>query len=65
MVGTYSKRWSFGAIDNGYRSIGPESCGIIKSPNVVSVSYAQDEAVASLAYAQRQCSEYAKVRYVL
>ena len=52
------------AIDDGYRSIGPESCGIIKPPNVVSVSYAEDEATSSLAYMQRQCWEYAKVRYV-
>jgi hypothetical protein len=44
--------------------IGPESCGIIKPPNVVSISYSQDEASASLAYAQRQCWEYGKVRYV-
>ena len=63
MVGTSSKI-SFNAIDDGYRPIGPESCGIIKPPNVVSVSYGQDEATASLAYARRQCWEYAKVRYV-
>ena len=64
MVRTSSKMWSFNTIDDGYRPIGPESCGIIKPPNVVSISYAQDEATASLAYAQRQCWEYAKVRYV-
>ena len=64
MVGIFSKMWSFNTIDAGYLPIGPESCGIIKPPNVVSISYAQDEATAPLAYAQRQCWEYAKVRYV-
>ena len=64
MVGTSSKIWSFNVIDDGYRPIGPESCGIIKPPNVVSISYSQDEATAPLAYAQRQCWEYGKVRYV-
>ena len=65
IVGTSSKIWFFCAIDDGYRPIEPESCGIIKSPDVVSISYSQDEATASLAYARRQCLEYAKVRYVL
>ena len=63
MVGNSS--WSLIAIDNEYRPIGPESCGIIKPPNVVSISYGQDEATATLAYATRQCQEYAKVRYLL
>lgn len=39
----------------------PDSCGIIKPPNVVSVSYGQDEATASVHYATRQCNEYAKL----
>ena len=64
MVGTFPIMWSLIAVDNEYRPIGPESCGIIKPPNVISISYAQDEATVSLAYAQRQCREYAKVRYV-
>ncbi|KJA26189.1 hypothetical protein HYPSUDRAFT_63917 [Hypholoma sublateritium FD-334 SS-4] len=43
-------------------SIGsPQSCGIIKPPNVISTSYSQDEATATLAYAVRQCTEYAKL----
>ena len=45
-------------------SIGPESCGIIDPPNVVSVSYDQDEAAPPLAYLLRQCFEYGKVRYI-
>ena len=61
MVGTSSK---YGLSMQLMVSIGPESCGIIKPPNVVSISYDQDEAVASLAYARRQCLEYAKVRYI-
>ncbi|KAI0063498.1 subtilisin-like protein [Artomyces pyxidatus] len=40
---------------------GPESCGIVKPPNVVSVSYGQDESTVTAAYANRQCSEYAKL----
>ena len=64
MVDIFSKMCSLNPIDNEYRPTGPESCGIIKPPNVVSISYLQDEATASLAYAQRQCGEYAKVRYV-
>ncbi|THH29362.1 hypothetical protein EUX98_g4824 [Antrodiella citrinella] len=40
---------------------GPESCGIIKAPNVVSVSFGQDEVDVTPAYAQRQCAEYAKL----
>ncbi|KAF4617122.1 hypothetical protein D9613_005784 [Agrocybe pediades] len=39
----------------------PASCGIIKPPNVVSISYGQDEATASVHYATRQCNEYAKL----
>jgi len=40
---------------------GPESCGIIAPPFVVSVSYGQDEASVTAAYANRQCTEYAKL----
>ncbi|OBZ71486.1 Tripeptidyl-peptidase SED1 [Grifola frondosa] len=40
---------------------GPESCGIIAPPFVVSVSYGQDEASVTPAYAARQCAEYAKL----
>ena len=40
---------------------GPESCGIIAPPFVVSVSYGQDEASVTAKYANRQCTEYAKV----
>ncbi|KII91002.1 hypothetical protein PLICRDRAFT_684337 [Plicaturopsis crispa FD-325 SS-3] len=40
---------------------GPESCGIVKPPNVVSVSYGQDESSVTAAYAQRQCAEYGKL----
>ncbi|KAH9480397.1 Aorsin [Psilocybe cubensis] len=39
----------------------PASCGIINPPNVVSISYGQDEATASVHYATRQCNEYAKL----
>ena len=39
---------------------GPESCGIVAPPFVVSVSYGQDEASVTAAYAMRQCTEYAK-----
>ncbi|KAH9023489.1 subtilisin-like protein [Lactarius pseudohatsudake] len=39
----------------------PESCGIIKPPYVVSVSYAQDEGTATHRYATRQCNEYGKL----
>ena len=65
MVGASSKTWSLHAINDEYRAIGPESCGIIKPPNVVSISYGQDEATATFAYATRQCQEYAKVRYII
>jgi hypothetical protein len=65
MVGTFFRKCGLSnAIDNGYRLIGPESCGIIKPPNVVSISYGEDEASAPIAYLQRQCREYAKVRYI-
>jgi len=40
---------------------GPESCGIVAPPFVVSVSYGQDEAGVTAAYANRQCTEYAKL----
>ncbi|KAA1472283.1 hypothetical protein DENSPDRAFT_171643 [Dentipellis sp. KUC8613] len=40
---------------------GAESCGIIAPPNVVSVSYGQDEASVTAAYANRQCTEYGKL----
>jgi len=46
-------------IPGGYDK--PESCGIIKPPYVVSVSYSQDEAAAPLAYLRRQCHEYGKL----
>jgi tripeptidyl-peptidase-1 len=38
-----------------------ESCGIIKPPLVVSISYGQDEATATHRYAIRQCNEYGKL----
>lgn len=41
--------------------LGPESCGIIAPPNVVSVSYGQDESTVTPAFANRQCLEYAKL----
>ncbi|KJA23283.1 hypothetical protein HYPSUDRAFT_54467 [Hypholoma sublateritium FD-334 SS-4] len=40
---------------------GPESCGIIAPPHTVSVSYLQDESTVTAAFANRQCSEYAKL----
>ncbi|KAI0256020.1 subtilisin-like protein [Lactifluus subvellereus] len=39
----------------------PESCGIIAPPKVVSISYGQDEASLTAAYAERQCKEYGKL----
>ncbi|KAG6838486.1 hypothetical protein C0991_011221, partial [Blastosporella zonata] len=39
---------------------GPESCGIIAPPHVVSTSYGQDESTITPASARRQCLEYAK-----
>ncbi|KAG6902424.1 hypothetical protein C0995_000350 [Termitomyces sp. Mi166 len=38
-----------------------QSCGIIAPPNVVSVSYGQDESTITAASAMRQCQEYAKL----
>ncbi|RDB14895.1 Aorsin [Hypsizygus marmoreus] len=40
---------------------GPESCGIVAPPNVVSISYGQDESTVTPAFANRQCQEYAKL----
>ncbi|TDL20636.1 subtilisin-like protein [Rickenella mellea] len=40
---------------------GPESCGIIKPPHVVSISYGQDEVTITPKSAMRQCAEYAKI----
>ncbi|KAF9561786.1 subtilisin-like protein [Agrocybe pediades] len=40
---------------------GPESCGVIAPPHTVSVSYLQDESGVTPAFANRQCSEYAKL----
>ncbi|KAF5315002.1 hypothetical protein D9619_007273 [Psilocybe cf. subviscida] len=40
---------------------GPESCGIVAPQFVVSVSYGQDEASVTPAFANRQCTEYAKL----
>ncbi|TFK74739.1 subtilisin-like protein [Pluteus cervinus] len=40
---------------------GPESCGIITPPNVVSVSYGQDESTVTAPFAFRQCLEYGKL----
>ncbi|THU82569.1 subtilisin-like protein [Dendrothele bispora CBS 962.96] len=40
---------------------GPEDCGILPPPNVVSISYAQDESSVTPAFAMRQCAEHAKL----
>ncbi|KAI0642913.1 subtilisin-like protein [Trametes meyenii] len=40
---------------------GPESCGTIKPPFVVSASYGEDEGSITQAYAARQCTEYGKL----
>ena len=40
---------------------GPESCGIIAPPNVMSISYGQDESTVTANFAERQCAEYGKV----
>ncbi|KAI0694701.1 subtilisin-like protein [Earliella scabrosa] len=40
---------------------GPESCGILPPPFVVSVSFGQDESTVTAAYAARQCAEYGKL----
>ncbi|KAI0261677.1 subtilisin-like protein [Gloeopeniophorella convolvens] len=37
------------------------SCGIIKPPHVLSISYFQDEGTAPHPYAVRQCNEYGKL----
>ncbi|KAI0266070.1 subtilisin-like protein [Gloeopeniophorella convolvens] len=37
------------------------SCGIIKPPHVLSISYGQDEGTAPHPYAVRQCNEYGKL----
>ena len=65
MVGTSSEWGLSNATDDGYRSIGPASCGIITPPNVVSISYGGDEVLSPLAYVKRQCWEYAKVRFAI
>ncbi|KAF8517278.1 subtilisin-like protein [Hysterangium stoloniferum] len=39
----------------------PESCGIIKPPNVISTSYGSQEPEMTAAYQIRQCNEYAKL----
>ncbi|KAG6827607.1 hypothetical protein H0H92_011146 [Tricholoma furcatifolium] len=46
-------------LPGGYK--GPESCGIIAPPNVVTISYSQDEYTITAASATRQCNEYAKL----
>jgi len=43
---------------------GPESCGIIPPPHTISISYGQDESGVTVAYANRQCAEYAKLGLV-
>ncbi|KIK70403.1 hypothetical protein GYMLUDRAFT_32410 [Collybiopsis luxurians FD-317 M1] len=40
---------------------GPESCGIIAPPFVVSTSYGQDESTITAFSAMRQCTEYGKL----
>jgi len=40
---------------------GPESCGIIQPPFVVSVSYGQDEGTVTEKFALRQCTEFGKL----
>ncbi|KDQ54112.1 hypothetical protein JAAARDRAFT_60885 [Jaapia argillacea MUCL 33604] len=40
---------------------GPEDCGIVAPANVISTSYAYNEADLSPAYTARQCAEYAKL----
>ena len=65
MVGTSSECGLSNATEDGYRSIGPASCGIITPPNVVSISYGGNEVFSPPAYMIRQCWEYAKVRFVI
>ncbi|KAG0699469.1 peptidase S8/S53 domain-containing protein [Suillus ampliporus] len=45
--------------DGGYT--GNEDCGTVKPANVISTSYGYNEADLSVAYAIRQCNEYAKL----
>ncbi|KAG6381961.1 peptidase S8/S53 domain-containing protein [Boletus reticuloceps] len=40
---------------------GPEACGTVKPAYVISTSYSSNEADLSLFYAERQCTEYAKL----
>ena len=40
---------------------GPEDCGTVKPANVISTSYGVNEADLTVAYASRQCAEYAKL----
>ena len=40
---------------------GPESCGIVKPANVISVSYGGQEADVTAAYQERECTEYGKL----
>ena len=49
----------FPVIPNGYQ--GPNQCGGFAATNVISTSYAYNEADLTPFYEQRQCSEYAKL----
>ncbi|KZS91782.1 subtilisin-like protein [Sistotremastrum niveocremeum HHB9708] len=40
---------------------GPESCGIVKPANVISVSYSGDESTFPASYQQRECAEFGKL----
>ena len=44
-----------------YNDVGPESCGIIAPPLVVSVSYGEQEWQITASSATRQCNEYGKL----
>ena len=46
-------------------SPGSLDCGIVTLANVISISYSYDEWELSPAYMQRQCNEYAKVKFRL
>ena len=46
-------------LPGGYK--GPESCGIIPPPHVISTSYGSNEFSVSVKYANRQCYEYGKM----
>ncbi|KAG0699462.1 peptidase S8/S53 domain-containing protein [Suillus ampliporus] len=48
-----------GTADGG--NTGHEDCGTVKPANVISTSYGYNEADLSVAYAIRQCNEYAKL----